>query len=232
MDMTVMYESLIHDSENRIMDILTSNIDTRFKVVELYNELIGGKCDKRILVESTPPDVGLALGLKGTTTLYDSLVIRVNAKPENLINCAWLRTRHDVKTTGNMLHLSDITKISEYHWRKKCYYDVIYYLDTVLANYEITDSDVVDIMDFDMGDDDKLRLIVLRRFYDRQENGLNAELDPSKVMEMQQRFANIIGQSVTCDNYNPREIKGYLRALELVVQWMSFHRRRDAKNEI
>lgn len=43
MGMLLKYESLILDSEERIMRTLTSNLDIRFKVVELYNELIGGK---------------------------------------------------------------------------------------------------------------------------------------------------------------------------------------------
>lgn len=232
MGMLLKYESLILDSEERIMRTLTSNLDIRFKVVELYNELIGGKNGEPVLVDSTPPDVGLALGLNGIMTLYNTLVFRLNANPENLPNHVWSHGRRDGGEKAGTLYLKDIAKMQEYHQRKRCYYDIIYYLDVILADYKITDTDIADIMDLNMDDNNKLRLIVLRRFYDRQENGLDAELKPLKVVEMQQRLANLIGQSTTCANYNPREVKAYLRALELVIQWVSCYRRRDEENEI
>lgn len=220
MNMLLKYESLILDSEERIMNILMSDHDEQLKVIELYNELVGKKDNCIPIDYSCPPHVRSTLRLKGIITLHNTLVFRVDASPENLVNHTWLCARRNSKTKDDVVHLKDINKICEYHQRKKLYYEVIHFLSMLLADYKVVDDDIVDIMDFDMSDVDKLRLIVLEKFYDRQDSGFDAEITLSEVMKTQQRLAAIIGEAVTHDTYDSHKVKAYVQALELAVQWV------------
>ena len=127
MNMLLKYESLILDSEERIMNILMSDHDEQLKVIELYNELVGKKDNCIPIDYSCPPHVRSTLRLKGIITLHNTLVFRVDASPENLVNHTWLCARRNSKTKDDVVHLKDINKICEYHQRKKLYYEVIHF---------------------------------------------------------------------------------------------------------